>query len=156
MGAKSCGPSRFHIAPALHITKKIVREKIFAAWEASWTKAPHYRQTKIWFPSIVMKKSNFLMRFNRFELGTIIQLITGFNNLGYHTNNKKQCPEALCRLCGSAPEETFHLVSTCPALYVFQYDLFGFGGLHTYDALELIPKFLAHPRVHYLYHNRPG
>ena len=59
----------------------------------------------------------------RGEIKTLVEIITGQNNLNY-MNNKVYGSEDLCRFC-EEEEETFDpLVNTCPCFHLGRVDLF--------------------------------
>ena len=85
-------------------------------WLQRWQQSPHYRQTKLWFPSLDGKKSRSLLKFGRCKLGTLVQWITGFCNLMRHKHLKNNYIDPMCRRCNMEEETPFHLTYYCPAL----------------------------------------
>ena len=49
-------------------------------------------------------------------LSLVIQVITGHNNLNYHLKKQGKLDSDLCRLCGEHREESWLLLTSCPAL----------------------------------------
>ena len=61
-------------------------------------------------------------------MGKIIQFITCFNNLGYHTFNKDETDDGTCCLCLKDLETSWHIAAECPALVSVRLQLFGAHG----------------------------
>ena len=78
--------------------------------------------TKIFYPKPDSSRAKTILKLNRGKLKTLIELITGQNNLNY-MNNKVFGSEDLCRFC-EEEEETFdHIINNCPCFCLNRYDL---------------------------------
>jgi hypothetical protein len=78
-----------------------------------WALSPGREQSKSWYPKLDKKKSKVMLSANRQTLGLMTQALTGFNNLGRHSNNKNGSISASCRYCGHKLEDFNHLVQEC-------------------------------------------
>jgi hypothetical protein len=56
------------------------------------------------------------MRLSRENLGVLIQHLTGHSRLNYHQSLQQPGLSSTIRLCGEAPEESQHIILSCPAL----------------------------------------
>ena len=77
---------------------------------------------KIFYPKPDSNKAKKVQKLNRGQITTLIELLTGQNNLKY-MNNISQGSEDLCRFC-EEKEETFdHIINDCPCFYLDRCDL---------------------------------
>ena len=82
-----------------------------------WKFDPGYRMTKIFYPSPCIQKSKTVLKLNRTDLKTFVEITTGQNNLNY-LHNKIHNTELMCRFC-EEEEETFdHLINNCLCFYL--------------------------------------
>ena len=86
-------------------------------WNDEWISEKDCRQTKIFFPVVNPKQSEFLLNLSRKQLGQVVQTITGHNRLKYHEHKICQDVNPLCRLCGEENETSWHLIGECPVLF---------------------------------------
>ena len=94
----------------------LLKEKIYTKWKEKWLLDPAYRMTKIFYPEPHSTKAKTLLKLNRTELKTLVEVITGQNNLNY-INNKIYGTDLLCRFC-EEEEETFdHFINDWPCFY---------------------------------------
>ena len=62
---------------------------------------------------------------SRINLSLLVQFITGHNYLRYHKSKSGQFDqEPTCRLCDDATEDSWHLLTVCPALCRKRLDTF--------------------------------
>ena len=116
------------------------------AWQTRWLQSKEYRQTKLWLPNLRDITGALLSR-DRSSVGQIVQAITGFNNLAYHTKNKGEFDDDSCRLCLEDREEFWHIASQCPAVASNWVSIFGPSGpipeiwqIHDIERLIAIPE----------------
>jgi hypothetical protein len=116
-------------------------------WERRWTRSPHYRQSRYWFPKTNKRQTCNLLKHGRITLGLMTQFFTGFNWLSYHQSKiEKTHPPPPCRLCGMEREETIHLVSACPSLWTLRRDTFS-GDQPTNWTTSQVYRFITDRRV---------
>lgn len=96
--------------------KTKIEKRYRSQWEKDWQTAKEYRQTKIWFPKLNKIESKLILQRSRFELGLIIQFITGHNHLHYHRSKCDDNVDDKCRLCQEGQESSWHIAAECPAL----------------------------------------
>ena len=94
------------------------------------------------------------MKRDRGAIATLIQAITGFNNLSYHSWNKDNGNDPACRLCGQEREEFLHLVNDCVKTRELSSELFGPNGLTNRWDLNSLETFLENPTIKFLMENR--
>ena len=99
------------------IIKNQIHRSFMKLWNTEWKAIKECRQTKIFFPELNPKQSEFLILLGRKMLGQTVQLITGHNMLNYHRHVISKDLDPLCRLCGEENEDSFHLIGECPVLF---------------------------------------
>lgn len=111
------GPGPFGPIPHSFL-KRFLRIHLMDAWEESWIHREPCRQTKIWFPSPDLAKSQLIMTHDRITLGKLIRWLTGHNFLRRHQHliNPDTYESAKCRLCYTSDETAAHLLLECPIL----------------------------------------
>ena len=97
--------------------KDQIHRAFMKVWNEEWKSTVTCRQTKIFFPELDTKQSEFLLLLGRKMLGLTISLITGHNMLNYHRHVMCKDHDPLCRLCGEENEDSFHLIGECPVLF---------------------------------------
>ena len=88
-------------------------------------------------------------------LGLTLQFITGFNNLAYHTFNKRECDSDICRLCLEESEQAFHLAFDCPATVSRRLDCFGTADPRLSWSPSTLRKFIEFPEIEEILLTRP-
>ena len=63
--------------------KAQLKGEIYNKWEQRWTNDNAYRMMKIFYPKPDTNKAKKVLKLNRRQLKTLIELITGQNNLNY-------------------------------------------------------------------------
>ena len=75
--------NKIDVSPPISWAKQLIKQSSYKEWNQRWYSTKHYRQTKIWFPSLNRKFSRSLLNLNRTELGLSIQMLSGHNRLNY-------------------------------------------------------------------------
>ena len=111
--------------PAVTKQKAKIKSYFLKKWSKAWNAYKEARQTKIWFPIPVIKKSLQILDMNRGNLSRLVQFLTGHNNLKRHRNiqNGVNDPES-CRLCQEDEESSYHVIAECPAMQYFRRKIF--------------------------------
>ena len=120
---KMLGPEPFLPVPDSYIkncTKKVTNTK----WNNRWINLESCRQTKLWFEKCNNKIEKVLNKFSRFELGRMIQFITGHCNLNRHRSLQEKDISPLCRYCSLDDETPWHLVTSCPSFISHRKNIF--------------------------------
>ena len=73
--------------------------------------------TKIFYPKPHRNKAKSILKLKGTEIKTLIEIITGQNNLNY-MNNKVYGSDDLCRFCEEENETYDHLINECPCFYL--------------------------------------
>ena len=117
--------NRSHALPPASWAKRLIYDFFIKIWNQRWISLKEARQTKIWFPTINMGKSEALIKLSRPELGLAVQMITGHNRLKRHESIVNSgVVDATCRLCLEEEETSWHLIGECPALWQQRGDSF--------------------------------
>ena len=96
---------RINTPPSWAAYKQALKAKIYEEWEQRWINDNAYRMTKIFYPKPHSNKAKYKLKLKRTEIKTLIEIITGQNNLNY-MNNKVYGSDDLCRFC-KEEDETF-------------------------------------------------
>ena len=139
------GPSTELLTP-LVTQRNEIRNYYRRKWDKEWKSYPEARQTKIWFPTLDLKKSSELLKKSRKELSRLVQFFTGHNMLKRHRNLQQGIVDPKsCRLCGESEETSFHVIAECPRLHKHRVDIFlTYNNLHNPPewSIQQIEKFL--------------
>ena len=102
-----------------------IKEAMYKQWKERWLLTNTSRQTKIFFPSINVKKSGAIINLDRQTLGMIIQVLTGHNHLKYHQSKIDALQQdSSCRFCLEEEETSAHLICTCPRFWYARMECF--------------------------------
>jgi ribonuclease HI len=112
---EASGPEPF-LPTSKATAKQAVKENSLDLWTSKWLRQIIYRQTKIFFPIPNFPTSCNLMWSSCENLRVPIQHLTGHSRLNYHQSLQQPGLSPTCRLCGEAPEESQHIIRSCPAL----------------------------------------
>jgi ribonuclease HI len=111
------------------IVKTRLKARFEEMWKDIWEARVDCRQTKQWFPEPNKKVSFQLIRLDRRDFSTAVQLITGHNFMMRHQWKLGETSSPTCRLCEGGDdddeESTFHVVAECPALAAKRLKHFG-------------------------------
>ena len=95
--------------------QSIVLDRLHAQWNTRWLEYVHARQTKLFVSRVNVKLSHRLLRLDRASLSLVILCVTGHNFLNYHKHNMSRSETDRCRFCLEGREDSWHLVTQCPA-----------------------------------------
>jgi hypothetical protein len=145
-GALTIGPSRYYQKMSSNRCKGMVHTFFSFLWLTRWRADPACRQTRFWLPYPNSKISAQILNLSRSEAAMVIQFITGFNNLNYHSWNKKEINTQLCRLCLESSEQAIHLADECPAIQSIRLEIFGPFGPQDWKLIDML-KFIHHETI---------
>ena len=77
--------SKYVTKVSMQVIKTRIEQKYRDKWRATWANLRSCRQTRFWLKS---PRADYALTLQRPILARLIQAITGFNNLSYHTFNK--------------------------------------------------------------------
>ena len=109
-------PNIQRIALPKQATKSAIKFAIDEIWKFLWASYNDGRQSKQFYPSIDRSKAKYSYNLSRQELGRLIRITTGHNNLFYHRSNvdKTKTTSPLCRFCHEENETFYHFATNCP------------------------------------------
>ena len=81
--AVKCSAIRLKTPPSWSTYKQEIKEIFYTEWEHRWTADNAYRTTKNFFPRPHSIKSKTILHLKRNEIKTLVEVITGQNNLNY-------------------------------------------------------------------------
>ena len=103
---------------------------MYKEWNQRWISSSEYRQTKLFFPKLDIKKSGSIITLNRQNLGMMVQVLSGHNRLRYHQSKMDSLQhDSSCRFCQEEEETAAHLVCTCPAFWRSRVECFNVTSL---------------------------
>ena len=115
----------FYVSPSLTHIKSQLSLRIEREWCREWSSLRGCRQSKelISFkPS--KKEASYVLRRGAHFCKKIIGLLTGHNNMRYHTSKRlfqtNRNFSSNCRFCEEDPETSWHLLYDCPSLEVLR------------------------------------
>ena len=91
-------------------------QALWEDWRTEWNDYPHGRQTKQFLPGLQPSFAKKLLKLTRHEVGRLVRLVTGHNNLNYHMSLMNPGANNMCRFCNTDRETFYHFVSSCPSL----------------------------------------
>ena len=107
--------------PSLTFIKNTIKSRIRKEWDDIWNSLTDCRQSRQ-FVSFNPNKSerSYLLSRSRIRCKKLVALLTGHNNLRYHTFKRKVASDPnfspCCRFCLLDVESSWHLMYDCPAL----------------------------------------
>ena len=116
--------NKVDVSPPISWAKQLIKQSSYKEWSQRWYSTKHYRQSKIWFPSLNRKFSRSLMNLNRSELGLSIQILSGHNRLNYQESKIDTSVNSSCRFCEEEDETAYHIVAECPRLLHKRWECF--------------------------------
>jgi ribonuclease HI len=153
------GPSCFFSKQSLKSCKKAVEQFYRFIWQQRWSSDPACRQTRLWYPVVDAKRSFLIRALSRVEATDLVRYTTGFNNLAYHSFNKKETQCDLCRLCWEAVEDCWHLATACPATEAVRQEHFIYNSMGPAGGTWRVSKltnFLRDETISNITSVRPG
>ena len=102
----------------------LIEEATKKLWNQRWKNSDHCRQTKQWFPVTNSAKSKMLVKMDRKQLSSCIELITGHNRLRYHESRMSNEVNPLCREGCKVDETSWHIICECPAFWKLRAEVF--------------------------------
>ena len=86
-------------------------------WSSDWKEEQTCRQTKQFHPIPDSNRSKNIIKLARSQLSLYIKIVTGHNNLAYHTSKLDPTIDPQCGLCEEEPETFYHFITNCPRLW---------------------------------------
>ena len=98
------------------VVSSLVNAKMIEKWNDRWENGKDARQTRIFFPTVNLSKSNKIRKMNRKDISNMVRAITGHDFRRRHQALMEGGGVSTCRLCGEEDETSNHLVDRCPRL----------------------------------------
>ena len=119
-------PNISRVALPKQATKSAVKFAIDEIWEFQWSRYHDGRQSKQFYSRPDRTKAKYSYHLNRQELGRLIRIVTGHNNLFYHRSNvdKTKTTSPLCRFCNEERETFYHFATNCPCFRLSRFQFF--------------------------------
>ena len=107
-------------------TKAAIKEAIDEIWSFQWSRYHDGRQSKQFYKHPDRSKAKYSYHLSRQELGRLIRITTGHNNLFYHRSNvdKTRGTSPLCRFCQEENETFYHFANNCPCFRLSRFHYF--------------------------------
>ena len=103
--------------------KSQVRECVYEEWRGEWTGKKFANHTKSFYACPNRGKAKFVYKLARLELGRLVRIITGHNNLNFFQNKLGLARDPSCRHCGEGNETVTHFLEKCPVFRQARVDI---------------------------------
>ena len=115
-----------HVLLPKQATKIAIKTAVDEIWNLQWTQYNDGRQSKQFLALPDRNKAKYCYSLNRQELGRLIRIVTGHNNLFYHRSNvdKTSSTSPLCRFCNETNETFYHFATECPCFRLSRFQYF--------------------------------
>ena len=110
--------------PLSCVTAKLLK-CIYDKWETEWKASPTANHAKSFYQGPDRHKARYVYKLARLELGRLVRIVTGHNNLNFFQHKLGYTDTPECRLCGEGDETITHLMTACPPLRASVNDIFG-------------------------------
>ena len=106
------------------VIKAELTEQTYKAWAREWSECGQANHAKSFYLTPNKNKARYVYKLARLELGRLVRIITGHNNLAFFQNKLGYQQDPRCRLCLQGPETIMHLIKDCPRLRRRSEDIF--------------------------------
>ena len=110
------------------IAKSQVKDMVLTGlreiWNEEWRDYEGARMTKYFFPRNDKDRARKIYHLSRLQLGRMIRILTGHNNLRYYQSKLDHQISPFCRFCTQEPETFHHFVFECPSLFHSRREIF--------------------------------
>ena len=136
MGARTWPPTN------KYFFKNLIREWGRRVHDKEWKRREDCRQTKMFVPEVPQKAKDGLLTTSRSTARSLIQLMTGHNNLRRHRFLMKMEESPTCERCQLDEETAEHFITECPAFMEERRKVFGSRLLNKSDLPAIRAKDL--------------
>ena len=136
----------------IEISKSVIRNEVLfklrEVWNSEWDAYAEARMSKMFYPSQNKSKAKEICSLSRYQLGRLIRITTGHNQLMYFQHVVDPTKNPICRLCLSYPETFYHWVESCPAFDAARQDAFAGEAVMGSDwSIDRILRFASDERI---------
>ena len=136
----------------IEISKTIIRNEVLfklrEIWDVEWSEYTEARMSKMFFTSQNKVRAKEICKLSRYQLGRLIRVTTGHNQLMYFQHVVDPVKDPLCRYCRGYPETFYHWIGSCPAFDAARQHFFpGEPVMGEEWSLDRVMGFASEPRV---------
>ena len=122
-------------------------------WRKEWMEMKVANHAKGFYTGPNPGKAKYVCKLARLELGRLVRIITGHNNLNFFQHKLGLYNNPKCRFCGTGDETVKHFITSCPRLLTHQREIFG-DAVPTDDmkwSVRDLLNFSYHPGINEAY-----
>jgi hypothetical protein len=93
--------------------KSVIRTKIKQGYVRRWGEGTGCRQTRLFFPHLDTKRTEFLWKVSKDRLRIAVHMLTGHNLLNSHLFKMRMREDMLCEYCEEGAETAEHFLLRC-------------------------------------------
>ena len=107
------------------VVSSLVNAKMIEKWNDRWENGKDARQTRIFFPTVNLSKSNKIRKMSKTNLCSMVRALTGNDFRRRHQSLVTGLDQGNSRLCNTEEESSDHIINCCPRLTVLRVEIFG-------------------------------
>ena len=136
----------------IEVSKSVIRNEVLGKvrelWNQEWFEYPEARMSKMFYPTQNKGKARIICALSRYQLGRLIRVTTGHNQLMYFQHVVDPTKDPTCRFCRTQHETFYHWVGDCPAFDALRQQCFADEPVMGVDwSVDNILNFAADKRV---------
>ena len=139
-GARTFGPCEFTFTPTQSV-KKHIKNSVYQLWRQEWQDQHSANHARTFYGGPDPVKARYVFKLSRSELGRLVRIVTGHNNLNFFQNKIGLWHDPFCRFCARGPETITHLLHDCPRFSLTARNVFS-RGLPSSTASWSVREFL--------------
>ena len=117
-GSRETNPTRFvEVGMPRATLKAVIDEQIYAIWCKEWSGSSKANHAKGFYAGPNKGKAKFVYKLARLELGRLVRIVTGHNNLNFFQTKIGLFGKPECRFCQQGDETITHFLTVCPCFY---------------------------------------
>ena len=118
LGASSTDPRQTLLVPTpTSFIKKQIKIGAYQEWTDEWRSRNVAQHTKGFYDGPSSNKAVGAYSLARLELGRLVRIITGHDNLNFFQTKIGLWGDPRCRFCGDDHETVNHLITSCPSFF---------------------------------------
>ena len=125
-GTKELNPERLlGIRKPQATLKARIKDSVYAEWKKEWNTMKTANHARSFYAGPNPGKAKFVYKLARLELGRLVRIVTGHNNLRFFQTKLGLTKTPICRFCGEGNETITHIMVHCPRFMTLRNDMFG-------------------------------